>query len=172
MKTAMYFLVALVIVLLIAPVLMPAQYQLARSIEINAPLNAVYPRLTDLNEFVKWNPFSESDPTSKTEVVGTGVGSTMTYSGEKSGEGRMTIVNAVPDKSVDLRMDFYKPMPGEAMAHWIVAASSETTTTLTWSYEQNLPYFKRYLGIMMDFMMSPIFDKGLQNFKSLVESAK
>ncbi|WP_063242414.1 SRPBCC family protein [Bdellovibrio bacteriovorus] len=172
MRTAMYFLIALVIVLLIAPVLMPAQYQLVRSIEINAPVSTVFPRLTDLNEFVKWNPFSESDPTSKTEVAGTGVGSTMTYSGEKSGEGKMTIVNIVQDKSVDVRMDFIKPMPGEAMAHWIVAASSDNATTLTWSYEQKLPYFKRYLGIMMDFMMSPIFDKGLQNFKSLVESAK
>ncbi|KHD87157.1 MAG: hypothetical protein OM95_15785 [Bdellovibrio sp. ArHS] len=172
MRTAMYFLVALLLVLLIAPVLLPAQYQLTRSIEINAPLSVVHAKLTDLNEFAKWNPFREDDPSSKVEVSGTGLGSTMVWAGEKTGQGKLTIVNIVPEKSVEIEMIFLKPVQGEARALWTVAATGESVTTLTWSYEQRLSYFKRYFGLIMDFMMSPTFDKGLKNFKALVEAGK
>ena len=60
---------------LIVPAFLSSQFSMSRSIEIQAPVGVVFSKLTNLNEYVKWNPFPESDPSNQTNVSGDGVGS-------------------------------------------------------------------------------------------------
>ncbi len=69
-------------------------------------------------------------------------------------------------------MDFYKPMNGEGMVHWITNPKDESKTEMVWTFDQDLSYFQRYFGLMMDSMMGKHFEKGLLNFKTLVEASK
>ncbi len=160
----------LVVIGLIVPMFLSSHFSMSRSIEIEAPLPTVFSKLTSLSEYNKWNPFPEGDPSNQTTVTGEGVGSSLSWTGKKTGEGKMTVTNIEPNQKIDVKMEFFKPMTGEGVVHWLTREKSASVTELTWSFEQDLSYFNRYFGLMMDAMMGKHFEKGLLNFKTLVES--
>lgn len=161
----------LVLIILVIPVFLPSKFSMTRSIEIQAPLTVVFTKLTDLNEYVKWNPFPEGDPTNTTNISGTGVGSFLVWKGEKTGEGKMTISNIEQDQKISIKMEFFKPMPGEGMVYWTTRTTSDSKTEMSWIFEQDLTYFNRYFGLMMESMMGKHFEKGLINYKNLIEAS-
>jgi uncharacterized protein YndB with AHSA1/START domain len=162
----------LTIIIVLIPMFLSPKFTMSRSIEIRAPLREVFKRLPDLNEFAKWNPFPEGDTTNQTTVNGVGVNSTLAWRGDKTGEGKMTITKIVPDKEVAIRMEFFKPMSGVSMVYWVTNAKSDSSTEIVWRFEQDLTYFKRYFGLMMEGMMGKQFEKGLLNYKTMVEAGK
>lgn len=161
----------LVIIILLVPMFLPSHISMSRSIEINSSVSAVFSKLINLNVYAKWNPFPEGDATNQTNVTGEGLNSYLVWKGDKTGEGKMTISAIETDKKIAVRMEFFKPMSGEGMVHWITEAKSDSITLMTWSFDQDLSYFNRYFGLFMDSMMGKHFEKGLQNFKKLVESS-
>ena len=172
MKKILKVLGVLFVIALILPAVLPAKFFMSRSVVIDAPIASVFSKLTDLNEYVKWNPFPEGDPTNQANVIGAGVGSYLVWKGEKTGEGKMTITKIEPEKKIGVKMDFFKPMSGEGTVYWITNPKSDSKTEMVWTFEQDLSYFKRYFGLVMDSMMGKHFEKGLSNYKSLVEASK
>lgn len=172
MKKALKIFGVVILILLIVPVVLPTHFSMSRSIEINAPVEAVFTKLTDLNEYVKWNPFQEGDPTNKNEVTGLGGGSFLVWKGEKTGEGKMTIISIESPQKIGIKLDFLEPLSGEATVHWITNKKSDGKTEMIWTFDQDLPYFSRYFGLCMDSMMGGLFEKGLSNFKTLTETSK
>ena len=172
MKTILSIAGVLILIALAVPSVLPSKFSMSRAIEIQAPVGVVFAKLTNLNEYVKWNPFPEGDPTNQTHVTGLGVGSYLIWKGDKTGEGKMTITNVEPDKKISIKMDFYRPMSGEGVVLWITNAKTASTTEMTWTFDQDLSYFKRYFGLMMESMMGGHFEKGLLKYKSLVETPK
>jgi len=167
----LFIVIAVIFIILVLPIFLSSAFSMSRSIEINSSAAQVFSRLTSLNEYVKWNPFPEGDPTNQATVNGEGVGSFLIWKGKKTGEGKMTITNIEPGKKIDVKMEFYKPMKSEGMVHWIVNANSDSKSELIWSFEQELPYFNRYFGLIMESMMGKHFERGLKNYKAIVESA-
>ena len=162
----------LILIILVLPMALPSKFSMSRSIEIEAPIATVFTKLTDLNEYVKWNPFPDGDPTNIAEVSGTGIGSYLVWKGEKTGEGKMTITTIESEQKIGIKMEFYKPMSGEGMVHWITKAASNEKTEMTWTFNQEFNYFNRYFGLFMDAMMGKHFEKGLSNYKKLIEASK
>ncbi len=68
MKKVFLILGSLILMGLILPTFLNSNFKMSRSIAINAPIATVFSRLTDLHEYVKWNPFPEGDPTNQAEV--------------------------------------------------------------------------------------------------------
>ncbi len=161
----------LVLLILIIPIFLPSRFSMSRSIEINASADVIFSKLTDLNEYVKWNPFPEGDPTNQESVTGTGVGSYLTWKGEKTGEGKMMISNIEPNKKIDIEMEFYKPFPGQGNVQWLLNSKSDSATEMTWTFEESHSYFKRYFGLVAESMMGPHFEKGLKNYKEIIEGS-
>lgn len=172
MKKALTTIGVLIFIILVFPVFLSSKFSMSRSIEIDAPIATVFDSLTDLHEYEKWNPFPEGDPTNLTEIVGTGVGSFMVWKGEKTGEGKMTIASIEPQQKIAVKMEFYRPMSGEGMVHWITNAKSDSKTEMIWTFDQDLAYFNRYFGLFMNTMMGTHFEKGLSNFKTMIEASK
>jgi uncharacterized protein YndB with AHSA1/START domain len=162
----------LVIIGLIVPAFLSSHFSMSRKIEITAPVGVVFSKLTNLNEYIKWNPFPEGDPTNQANVTGDGVGSFLIWKGDKTGEGKMIITNIEPEKNIEIKMEFYKPMSGEGIVHWITNAKADSKTEMIWTFDQELTYFNRYFGLFMEAMMGQHFEKGLLNFKTRVESLK
>lgn len=162
----------LILIIIVLPALLPSKFSMSRSIEINAAVPVVFSKLTDLNEYVKWNPFPEGDPTNTASVTGLGVGSYLVWKGDKTGEGKMTIATIEPEQKIGIKMEFYKPMAGEGTVHWITKESSSGKTEMTWTFDQDLSYFNRYFGLFMDAMMGQHFEKGLSNYKALIEASR
>jgi uncharacterized protein YndB with AHSA1/START domain len=164
--------VGVIVALLLAiPAVLSSKMQITRSIEIQSSPAAVHAYLADLNQYPKWNPFSENDPGSINQITGTGVGSALTWKGEKTGEGKMTITQIQPNQRIQLKLEFYTPMAGEALIEWATDAIDAGKTRMTWSMNQDLPYFQRYFGLVMDGMIGKTFDRCLGNLKKQLEKS-
>lgn len=171
-KKIMLVIGVVILIVLIVPIFLPTHFSMSRTVEIQAPVGVVFSKLTDLREYVKWNPFPEGDPTNKTNVTGDGLNSSLIWKGDKTGEGKMTITNIKSEKDIAIKMEFYKPMSGEGVVHWITNAKTDSKTEMVWTFDQDLSYFNRYFGLMMDAMMGKHFEKGLLNLKDLLEAPK
>jgi len=169
LKKIMLALCAFVAIILIVPMFLSSHFSMSRSVEIDAPVTLVFEKLTDLNVYDKWNPFPEGDPTNKTEITGLGQGSFLVWTGQKTGSGKMTISQVEPLQKISVKMEFYKPMQGEGVVNWLTNSKSESKTELIWTFDQELPYFNRYFGLIMESMMGKHFEKGLINYKNLIE---
>jgi hypothetical protein len=161
----------LVVLLLVTPAVLSSKLRIDRSIEIQGSAASLHGYLADLNQYPKWNPFSENDPGSTAQVTGTGVGSTLAWKGEKTGEGKMTITQLQPSQSVELKLEFFKPMAGVALIEWKTEPLDANKTRMTWSMDEDLPYFQRYFGLLMKGAMGKTFEKGLSNLKRQVEKS-
>lgn len=162
---------ALIAILLVVPVVLSSKMQVSRSAEINASQAAVHAYLSDLNQYPKWNPFSENDPGSTNQINGTGVGSVLTWKGEKTGEGKMTITDIKAPQSITLKLEFYTPMKGEAIIGWATEAIDAGKTRMTWTMDQDMPYLQRYFGLFMNGMIGKTFERGLGNLKRQLEKS-
>lgn len=171
LKKILIVLGAIVVLLLAIPAVLSPKLKIDRSIEIQRSATTVHAYLVDLNQYPKWNPFSEDDPGSVTHVTGMGLGSTLTWKGDKTGEGKMTVTEIQPADRVRLKLEFYTPMAGEALIGWTTQAVDANKTRMTWTMDENLPYFQRYFGLVMNGAMVKAFDKGLMNLKRQLEDS-
>lgn len=171
MKVSLIVTSVIILIVLVLPLVLPSQFSMSRTITIEASVSTIFTRLTDLNEYIKWNPFPEGDPTNTAQVSGSGIGSYLVWKGEKTGEGKMTITTIEPEQKIGIKMEFYKPMTGEGVVHWMTKSISDTKTEMTWTFNQDLNYFNRYFGLFMEAMMGKHFEKGLSNFKILIETS-
>jgi hypothetical protein len=161
----------IVVLLLVAPAVLSSKLHLDRSIEIQRSPASVHGFLADLNRYPKWNPFSENDPSSTAQITGAGVGSTLAWKGDKTGEGKMTITELQAGQSVQLKLEFFKPMAGEARIEWRTESLDANRTRMTWSMDEDLPYLQRYFGLLMKGPMGMTFEKGLGNLKREAEKS-
>lgn len=157
--------------LLYLPKHLNPHFSMSRSIVIKAPVSEVFKRLPDLNEYNKWNPFAEGDSSQQTQVEGTGLNSWMTWKGEKSGSGKMTITQLDVNHKIKIDMEFYQPMKGKGIVYWIVVPTADGNTEMKWTFDQDLEYFQRYFGLFMNKMMGKHFQKGLVTYKAIVEGS-
>ncbi len=170
LKKLLVILSVVVVLLLAIPAVLSPKIKLDRSIEIQNSAATVHAYLVDLTQYPKWNPFSESDPGSTTHVTGVGLGSTLTWKGDKTGEGKMTVTEIQPNARVQLRLEFITPMAGEALIGWTTEAIDADGTRMTWSMDEDLSYFQRYFGLVMNGAMGKTFEKGLMNLKRQLEN--
>jgi hypothetical protein len=171
LKKMVVVLGVVVVFLLIIPAFLPSKMQLSRSIEIQASQAVVHGYLSDLNQYPKWNPFSEGDATSANQISGAGVGQVLVWKGEKTGEGKMTITEMTVPQRIVLKLEFYTPMAGEALIGWNTEAIDPSMTRMTWSMDQDLPYFQRYFGLVMGSMIGKTFERGLDTLKRQLEKS-
>lgn len=162
------------VVLLFAalPAVLSPKAEFARSIEINADVEKTHRYLVDFKNFASWSPFAAEDPTATSEVINEGVGSTFSWVGEKIGSGRMIIAEIVPNQTIKVELQFAAPMEGAAKSEWQTEKISDSVTRVTWTFQQEFPYSRRYFGLLVAPMMGGTFDKGLQSLKYNVEAQK
>ncbi len=170
---------ALGIVLLLALVvgyaaLQPAEYLVKREITISAPPEKVWPHLNNQKLAEKWGPWLEVDPQAKMNYSGPdeGVGAKTNWdSSGELGTGSATIVESVPHQRVGIQLDYVKPMNMQQFSTYLLEGSG-TQSKVTWQVtgRNSLPGRVMCLFFDMDKMVGGMFEKGLSNLKTLVES--
>ncbi len=171
-------LLALVFSLLAVPLLVvavaltrPDTFQVERSTRLAAPPAAVYATVVDFRQWERWSPWAKLDPKQKTTLVGEGVGAVYTWSGDdKVGSGRMTIVEAVPDARVGIKLEFLSPFETTNETTFVIAADG-AGSRLTWLMKGRHGFVGRAMSIFMDMdkMIGPDFEKGLASLKVELE---
>lgn len=178
MKKILLTVVALVVLLVVgviaAALMRPADYRFERSILTTAQPNVVYGIMCDFGRYGEWSPFAKLDPAAKTSVTGTPcmVGSSYAWDGnDNAGAGTMTIVDTQPGQSVRIKLDFTRPMPDVAdVIYGIVPDGGQTKITWVMSGTSANLQARVFTMLFMEKMLGQLFDEGLANVKKLAEA--
>lgn len=158
----------LVLLFLLVPAFLPAHTHVERSIEIDRSPEEVFDVVSDFHQFEHYDPWGSEDPTNKVTITGEGVGATYEWKGDKAGSGKTTHTVLEDPKLVETEIEMYEPMMDSFSSDYILEPSGEGTN-VTWNFDQDLTYFARYFGLMMDGMLGAQFEQGLKNLKEYVE---
>lgn len=154
-----------VVGVLIAASLRPDTYSIERSRVVPASVDRVAPYLTDLHQWITWNPWDEIEPTSHKEYSepASGVGAWYTWQGEQLGSGRMEITGITPTE-VRYDLHFTAPMDEQAVVIMRMAPEGEGTR-VTWAMEGHNAFMGKVFGLFvnMDEMLGSDFSRGLEN---------
>jgi uncharacterized protein YndB with AHSA1/START domain len=169
-------LIGLVILLAILAVIIATrsdEFNVGRSITINAPASDVFATVNDLHKWEEWSPWSKLDPNIKQAYEGppSGVGASYTWEGNSQvGAGRSTVIESRSDELIRFRLDFEKPFKGTNTAEFTFVPNGNQTV-VTWSMSGRKNFVMKAVGLFMncDKMCGDQFNTGLANLKALVE---
>ena len=148
-------------------------YKISRSRLIDANKETVWYHLKDFKNWPKWSPWIQADSTMKVSFSeqSQGVGATMFWVSEHSGEGSQVITSYVEEQSLDTELSFGKK--GKATSRWQVESkgNNQDQTLVTWSFSGDMgnDIIGRYMGLLMDRFMGAFFEKGLENLEKAAQ---
>ncbi|MBY0370223.1 SRPBCC family protein [bacterium] len=165
---------ALILVFVAVAAVQPKDFQIMRSVTIDAPASLVFPLVNNLQAWDKWSPFLDLDPNMKrvTEGPGQGIGASQSWVSDKAGEGKMTIVQSETDRLIALNTEFFKPWKATNRTEFTFE-SVGNSTKVTWAMLGERNFFMKAFGLVcnMDKMLGADFEKGLGRMKALAETA-
>jgi hypothetical protein len=158
----------------LAGFLLPAHWEVQRSVTIQAPPEAIYPYVARLKSWPEWSPWTAArDPTYRVYFQGQemGVGAASTWEGEEIGDGILTVTESDPSKGVRYDSTVWG---GKFVSQGSMTFHPEAgATRVIWKNEGDLGSnpFKRYARLLVDGFLGPDLEKGLANLKRKVESS-
>ncbi len=173
MKKLVIALLLIVALVLGVGMLLPSEYTVVRTIVINSDEAAIYPMIANLEKWQEWCPWNkETYPDMDSKYTGPPMGkdAVWTWSGTKSGNGKLKITGADPKTGIvyDLHFDEY-PVSKCELSLKPVEGGIEVSMKNVGNVG-NSP-ISRYFGLMMDGMMGKEFEKGLEKLKATAEKS-
>ena len=172
LKRLLFFTLLLIAVLLIVSLFLPSQVRVERSAVIAAPADRIFEQVNTLTNWEKWSPWHKLDPNMKLQYSGPPSGKGAAYAWQSTqrnvGNGTLTIDESTPPQRVGTAMHFDA---GDAAGSFTFQPL-EKNTRVTWVMDSNMgknPVGK-FFGLMMDRMVGPDFERGLNNLKTLCEA--
>lgn len=163
----------LIALFLLVALALPSEYRVERSIVVERQPEFVFNQIGNFNNFEKWNPWMEREPDAKSIVTGTPMtpGHKWEWEGEKTGKGFLEIEEIDPGRMVDSKLVFQEPNTMEA-DNIMTLRKTGAGTKVTWKMTGELGYpGGRYIGLFLDGMLGPDFEKGLKNLKEHTETS-
>ena len=153
---------------------LPSSTRVERTVTIERPAATVFAQLDDFRRFQLWSPWADIAPdvtTIEFEGPRRGVGAIMRWQSESPevGSGSQTIVESVPYERVVTALVFDEF--GENGAGYDLVATG-ASTEVTWWLDQDhgMNPASRIIGSMLDGMVGPSYERGLDRLKTLAES--
>lgn len=158
---------------LLVTALLPNEYQVDRKVLVRAQPESVMPFLVELEKWHWWNPMRSMDPAMRVEdgPLASGVGSYYDWFSGMLGNGRMEIVEILPQRSVTYRFSFDGDRDNPVYSS-LQLTRSDGQTEVLWSYRGKVGgrFFSRWLSLVAESSLGPTFDRGLQKLKALAET--
>ena|SRR5213594_3318725 len=174
LKKLLLVIVVLVVLFLVVGFLLPSHYRVERRVVIRAKPDTIYAQISNFKNWLQWTAWNQTkypDMQVKFDGPESGVGAGYSWDGKSTGQGSIKFTRAEPDKGIWYDLDFehgkYKSQGA------ITLEPSGNTVNVTWSNEGDLGSnpLNRYFGLMMDKMIGPDFEEGLNNLKRKVETS-
>lgn len=164
-----WLIAALVVLAVVVPVFLPDAYHVERSVVVEAPPETIHRLVGDLDQWDRWAPWKEEDPTIETRItIPTGVGAHQTWTGD-SGDGELTFTASDPATGVSYDMSFDQGAHVSTGSIRYVAEGEGTRVTWIMDGEAG-GWFQRYFVAMMDRMVGPMFEDGLGKLAAAAEA--
>ncbi|GIV32800.1 MAG: hypothetical protein KatS3mg031_0335 [Chitinophagales bacterium] len=171
LKIILIILVILAAAWAVTSALLPSTARVERSAVIQAPAALIFNQVNTLKNWNQWSFWHKMDTTQQLTYTGpaSGVGSSYSWDGPKTGKGTLTITESTPHEKILMELDF-RPH-GTAQVQW----SFEPTdggTRVTQSFQTQLGFTERiFPGLFfMDKFLGKAFETDLQNLKELCEN--
>ncbi|GGD68536.1 SRPBCC family protein [Lacimicrobium alkaliphilum] len=174
LKKSLTVLLLLLLILVGIGFVLPSEFRVQRDIVIEATPQQVYARLEDLRKWQDWGVWFKRDPDMQLRYEGpdSGIGMRSVWQSDAEGSGQMEIIAAEPNKR--LVYSLYFPEYEMGSTGEFILTEQDGGTKVTWQdYGDVGPNpFMHYMALMMDSMIGPDFETGLENLKTLVESGQ
>lgn len=172
LKKIALWILAIIALLVIIAYLLPRNYKVERSIFIKADKMVIYDLTSNFNKWNLWVAWNrEMDSTVVFELSGEmgKPGAQWKWNGQILGNGEMTLTELQPGQFVgyDLAFDQGKYTSKGGFNF----EESGDSVKITWFDTGDLGFnpIARYMGLMMERMMGPDFEKGLSKLKLVAE---
>ena len=98
----------LIAVLVAIAFALPNQFNVARSVTINAPAEKIYPLVATTGQWKNWSVWNRRDPNMKIDYAGpqSGLGAKWSWESKSEGSGEMEFTAAEPNKLLGYRLLF------------------------------------------------------------------
>jgi Polyketide cyclase / dehydrase and lipid transport len=178
MKAGRLFIFFILAVLLTTAVLsfsLPSHQKIVRTIVIQNTAEAIYQQLSKLEHFHRFSTWSRQDSSAVYTFTGTDgtVGASSSWKGSPliSGEGKITITDLQPNRSVEHQLEFTKPRKGKARSVFTLTETNKATTTVSWTFLLATPRPWNIFNLFysMEKEMGKDFEDGLQLLKLAME---
>jgi hypothetical protein len=177
--TALYSILAIVVVLIIALVVFismrPDRFHVERSARISAPADVVFPLINDFHQWVQWSPFEKLDANMKKTFDGSafGPGASYSWSGNSNaGAGRSTILDSKAGEFVSIKLEMSKPFAATNQVTFKLAPD-QAATQVSWIMEGKVNFIMKAFSLFMsmDAMVGKEFAEGLANLNRIAQAA-
>ena len=137
-----------------------------KSIEINAPVDQVYSKISDYNYWRPWSPWLVIEPEATTDIEEGG--KAYSWKGERIGSGEMKITNEDVNKRIDMDLTFLAPWKSHAKV-WFTFSGENGSTKVNWYMDSSIPFFMFWMKKMMTTLVGMDYERGLIMLKDYVE---
>lgn len=170
LKVTVLVLLGLVVVVVGIGAFLPKDFRVERSTEIDAAPDVVFDQVNSLQSWSAWSPWIARDASIKNEFSGpeAGVGATVTWTSEESGDGTQTITLSERPTRIEMQLDFGDM--GQPNADWTFVPSGEGVR-VTWGLSGTAAGpLGGYFAKMMDGWVGADYEDGLARLKKVAES--
>ena len=146
---------------------LPDHARVERTAVVSAPPAVVYQLVSTTSGFNRFNPFRDADPELSIAASGpdAGVGASFAWEGP-SGAGSQTIVEAVPDARVVMRLDLgFAGRPVQSFTISPAPGGTQVTWALDADFAGNPA--RRVFGLFLDRHLGPMYEAGLSKLDRL-----
>jgi len=163
----------MVLLFLALGLMLPTTYQVERSVVMRAKPDVVFPHVNTLKqwpEWTAWNTKKYPDLRFSFDGPESGVGAVYRWEGEATGTGSLKLTGSDPAKGIEYNLDFEH---GKYLSKGAIKLEETgDSTKVTWTNEGDLGSnpINRYFGLMMDIMLGPDFEEGLNSLRQQVET--
>ena len=153
----------------------PNTYKVERSLKINTPPEKIFPYLISFKKGLEWSAWDRTEENVKRTFTGpeSGIGAVYEFEGKKSGHGKLSFKNIVPNEEVKIDLTFYKPMQGSNDVTYSLKRDGDATV-MKYHMTGPAPIIARIIWLFsdMDKFMGDKFNQSMQNLKTIVEVKK
>lgn len=167
---------ALVVLIFIISLFLSKEIEVKREIIINVPPEEVYAQVNDFSAFKNYSPWYKLDTNAQSIITGNigekGYKYEWSSENNKVGHGSLTREESIPFSRIKNTF-YFKEWDNTAEDIWEFESSMDgASTTVKWIMKDNAGYnpINRWMGVMMDGMIGPNYEKGLEMLKKHCES--
>ena len=171
LKKFLFVITALIVLLVVVGFILPSSYQVERKVLINASAEDIYPNVVNLKAWPQWGVWFKRDPNMEISYAGPdrAIGMQMQWKSETQGDGQMEIVDLKHNRKLTYSLYFPEFEMGSTGDMTLEPVDGGTLVTWSDSGDLGASPVNRYMGLMMDGMIGPDFELGLENLKTVSE---
>ena len=163
--------VGLIALVIVISFFLPKSYHVERTVSIGAPAAQVHRLTSDLQDgWPQWEPFSKADESVQTTygAITSGVGASQAWTSD-SGNGELTFTACDVSNGVEYDMAFNVDQYLSTAS--LTYNTTATGTDVTWAMDGEVSgIVGKYFGVLMDGMVGPMFETGLNDLKTAAEA--